>query len=383
MAAKRRFGRVRKLPSGRYQARYRGPDGRDHPAPTTFANKREAERFLSLVESDVASGRWRVPELNQVTVGEWAEQWFDPASRSWKAKTRSTYRSVLDRMIKPVFGHRALSSLRPLDVSRWVADLADRLSPSQVRQAYRLFSQIMKAAVENDLLVQTPCRSVRLPRLPEAAPTILTAEQVNRLAAHCEPADRVLVLLLAYGGLRIGEALALRRRSVDLATGRLEVTEAVAQVPGGSVIDTPKNHQRRELSVPRFVVELLRDHLTTVGEAPEAFLFPGRQSHTGERQQSYYGFRTRFVAAATAADLAGVTPHDLRATHATWVADSHGILAAARRLGHSNASVTTRHYARPVNERDGEVAERLDQLHDGRARRSGTQRARRPRKGSS
>jgi integrase len=61
--------------------------------------------------------------------------------------------------------------------------------------------------------------------------------------------------------------------------------------------------------------------------------------------------------------LTGVTPHDLRATHATWVADSHGILAAARRLGHSNASVTTRHYARPVDERDGEVAEQLDRDH--------------------
>src|SRR5689334_20362099 len=65
---KRRFGRVRKLPSGQYQARYRGPDGRDHPAPITFKTKREAERFLSIVESDVMSGRWRSPEQNALSV---------------------------------------------------------------------------------------------------------------------------------------------------------------------------------------------------------------------------------------------------------------------------------------------------------------------------
>ena len=62
------------------------------------------------------------------------------------------------------------------------------------------------------------------------------------------------------------------------------------------------------------------------------------------------------MAAVQAAGLSDVTPHDLRATHASWVADSHGVLVAARRLGHANASVTTRHYARAVDGRDADVA---------------------------
>ena len=113
---------------------------------------------------------------------------------------------------------------------------------------------------------------------------------------------------------------------------------------------------------------------------PNAFLFPGRQKHTAHRQQSYHGFRRRFIRAAVAAGLGEVTPHDLRATHATWVADSHGVMVAARRLGHANASVTTRHYARPVDGRDAEVAEHLDKLGKPRATPSGTQRARKARK---
>ncbi|MEW9530412.1 tyrosine-type recombinase/integrase [Microbispora sp. NPDC049125] len=58
-----------------------------------------------------------------------------------------------------------------------------------------------------------------------------------------------------------------------------------------------------------------------------------------------------------------VTPHDLRATHSTWVADRHGVMAVARRLGHSNASVTTRHYARAVEGRDREIADGFDIEH--------------------
>ncbi|WP_154941957.1 tyrosine-type recombinase/integrase [Micromonospora palomenae] len=98
------------------------------------------------------------------------------------------------------------------------------------------------------------------------------------------------------------------------------------------------------------------------------------------RSSTHYGFRRRFLAAVRSAGLADVTPHDLRATHASWVADSHGVLVAARRLGHANASVTTRHYARAVDGRDAEVAQHLDASRSKVAKRSGTQRARKPRK---
>jgi len=57
-----------------------------------------------------------------------------------------------------------------------------------------------------------------------------------------------------------------------------------------------------------------------------------------------------------AAGLEDVTPHDLSATHGSWVPRSHGIMAAAKRLGHSNANVSTRRYAREVDDRDAEIA---------------------------
>ncbi|AGZ39049.1 integrase [Actinoplanes friuliensis DSM 7358] len=290
---------------------------------------------------------------------------------------------MLDRLVLAHLGAVPLAKLKPIVVANWVGALTDQVSASQVRQAYRLLSQIMTSAVDNDMIPVSPCRRIRLPRLPESHPEILTVAQVNQLAARCELGDHVLILLLAYGGLRIGEALPLRRRHLDVDGGTVLIAEAVTELPGGPVIDTPKDHHRRELPVPAFVVSLVSRLLATLPDDPEAFLFPGRQAHTTHRQQSYHGFRRRFTAAAAAADgLSDVTPHDLRATHATWVADSHGVMVAAHRLGHANASVTTRHYARAVDGRDAEVAKHLDKLGTEPAPRSGTQRARRPRKGS-
>jgi hypothetical protein len=63
MTGKRRFGRVRRLPSGRYQARYLGPDGVDRPAPQTFGTKREAQVWLTSkkARSSAATGWTRQP----------------------------------------------------------------------------------------------------------------------------------------------------------------------------------------------------------------------------------------------------------------------------------------------------------------------------------
>jgi hypothetical protein len=60
MKGKRRFGRVRELASGRWQARYLGPDGKDRPAPGTFATKTDAEIWLSRKEIEIRDGEWIV-----------------------------------------------------------------------------------------------------------------------------------------------------------------------------------------------------------------------------------------------------------------------------------------------------------------------------------
>ena len=57
----RRFGHVRQLPSGRYQASYLGPDGRRRTAPETFDRKKDADLYLAHVESLMTRGEWTDP----------------------------------------------------------------------------------------------------------------------------------------------------------------------------------------------------------------------------------------------------------------------------------------------------------------------------------
>src|SRR5207302_8371045 len=95
---RRRFGRVRQLPSGRWQARYPGPDGRDRPAPQTFEAKSDADRWLSAVETDIGRGQWIDPSASETTVEQWSQLWL--ANRpDLKVRTRELYDWLLGKYV--------------------------------------------------------------------------------------------------------------------------------------------------------------------------------------------------------------------------------------------------------------------------------------------
>ena len=72
----RRFGNIRRLPSGRYQASYPGLDGQRRYGPETFERKSDAERFLALIEVQIYHGEWTDPELGKVELRDYAERWI-------------------------------------------------------------------------------------------------------------------------------------------------------------------------------------------------------------------------------------------------------------------------------------------------------------------
>ncbi|MEU9329511.1 site-specific integrase [Streptomyces canus] len=362
MAGKRKsrrgFGRIRKLPSGRYQARYPGPDGVLRPADRTFATTTDADRWLAKKRIEIEDGRWIDPAEGQTTVREWATRWLAAVSPQLKHKTQASYRSLINSQIAPALGDRELSSLRPITVTEWVAQMRTKgLSPSRIRQAYRVLSQVMTSAVDNGLIGQTPCRGVRLPRMPQTEPHILTPLEASRLVRKAEKPHDLLIALLAFAGLRVGEGFALRRNDVDVVGETVLVDENLAEANGALVFDTPKSHQKRLLRVAPTLAKRLGKHLETLPDDADALLFTtpaGKPLHYNQWRKAY------FDPAVSAVGLTDVTPHDLRASHGTWVADKYGVMTAAHRLGHSNASVTTRHYARPVAGRDDQVAEASD-----------------------
>ena len=346
--------------SVRWRVRYVAPDGQERSK--TFLRKVDADRFAATVETDKARGEWIDPRLGRKTVEEWSGEWLAQLVHL-RPKTTVGYQSLLRTCVLPTFGSLPLARVDQPAVAAWVAALRARgLSASRVRQAYRVLSGMLGAAVQAGYLGKTPCAGIKLPRITSRDATLLTAAQVDELAAAAGTSS-VVIYLLAYGGLRWGELAALRRRRCDVLHSRIEIAEAMSDVNGRLIYGPTKTYERRWVRLPTFLTELLAKHLESVAPDPDAFVFVGSRG----APLRYHSFRRAVWndAVETAGFPSGVTPHCLRHTCASLlVAAGADPVAVQRHLGHKDVTTTLNIYAGLFPNRLEEIVVALDAIHE-------------------
>lgn len=232
MGHKRVQGSFRKLPSGRWQVRYTGPDGLRYTMDTTFPTRKQADQAWSRLAADLVLGQWASPLSAAVPLEEYAAQWI--AERAGLApRTRDMYESLLRLHIAPQLGQLELRAVPPAVVRRWRDQLLrGGLGASTVAKSYRLLRSVMATAVDDELLSRNPCRlrGAATERPPERR--VLDIAQVYALADAIEPRYRLVVLLAVFGSLRVGELMGLQRGDFDLNAMTVHVSRAVSEVAG-------------------------------------------------------------------------------------------------------------------------------------------------------
>lgn len=258
----RQFGSLRRLPSGRWQARYLHPyTGERVSAPVTFERKTDATRWLSTVEADLARGPWISSSAGRkVTVQAWSEQWLasDPNKRT---STLSRDRQALGHFL-PELGGKPLNAVTPADVQGIVARLVASQAPATVRRNVASFTSLMNAAVEADLIARSPVRGLKLPRVQAKEHPRLGPDDLARLVEATPDRYRGLVLTAGVLGLRWGELAGLRIEDVDFLRGEVRVARQLAELAGQLTVEAPQTgHGVRTLAVPPFLTRALAEHI--------------------------------------------------------------------------------------------------------------------------
>lgn len=225
-AGRRRYGTVRLLASGRFQASFVGPDGQRRNAPETFATKGDAGRWLTMTESAMLRGTWTDPERGKVSLQEYGQRWIEQRP-GLRPRTVDLYRWLFGRYLRSQLGRSRLLDLDPQQVRQWRHELlSDGVSEGMTAKAYRLLRAVLNTAVEDGLIAKNPCQiKGGGTESPAERPTI-SVSQVLDLADRMPDQYRMLVLLAVFGSLRWGEVTALRRSDVDIERGTVTVRGA-------------------------------------------------------------------------------------------------------------------------------------------------------------
>ncbi len=121
-AGHRRFGNIRQLPSGRFQASYLAPNGQRRTAPKTFTRKGDAEKWLTLAEAQILSGEWTDPERGKVKLGDYAGKWIEQRA-GLRPRTVELYTWLLGKYIVPHLGAVPLGKLSTAMIREWRSTL--------------------------------------------------------------------------------------------------------------------------------------------------------------------------------------------------------------------------------------------------------------------
>ncbi|MFT3832866.1 MAG: tyrosine-type recombinase/integrase [Micropruina sp.] len=363
--SRRTFGSLRKLPSGRWQARYTAPDQREHKAPTTFQTRGDAEAWLAGEWAGVQRGEWSPPAVvAEAKVAKVATR-FKPyaervlARRELRETTRALYSKLIEKHLAPAFGEKVLAGITPGEVADWYAGL--RAVPTSRANAYSILSTVMRQAVEDELIERSPCRVKRGAAKRRAKePETLTAAELRTYLAAVPERYRVPLMLAGWCGLRSGEVRGLRRRDLDLDAGVVRVRQQVVKVAGQWEISEPKTAAGvRAVAIPPSLLPGLR---TWLAEQPvtgrDGLLFVGR----GGGPLSEATLRDAHNKGAAAVGKPGLTIHGLRHTSLTLVAQTGATIAELMaRAGHTSPAMAMR-YQHAAADRDQVLAAALDSL---------------------
>ncbi|MDV7245503.1 MULTISPECIES: tyrosine-type recombinase/integrase [Rhodococcus] len=363
---RRSWGRIRKLPSGRYQAGYVALDGTSWNALTTYTTKLGAEAWLADERRLLESGAWTPPPERAaartgraLTVAAYVERWLDQSASRLKASTMDGYRRY-GQLIVEGLGPVALATLSPSQVRQWLADL-DPKYPTRNAGAYSLLRTVMNTAVEDGLIPANPCR-VRggATKHRKHEPVTLSPSDI-RAVARSVPVERwrALVLLLGFSGLRFGEARALRRRDLTLTDAEcsVHVRRATVRAGKGFITDRPKTPAAlRTVPLPHELRRVLEDHIAEYAEAgADGLVFPAPGGGHAHRQP----FANALRKGAESVGFPTLRVHDLRHSALTNWGRAGATLADLLALGgHTTAALTAR-YTHAAPERNAALAAKL------------------------
>lgn len=378
---RRAFGRLRELPSGRWQVSYLH-NGAVHKAPATFPGVRPGvapESAIAWLDNEQADieldrkrpGAWTPPAeraaaaraaVVKLTFADYSKRWLARRKDDLAPHTFRSYETDLRVHLVPVLGEIPLRDLTSEQVRDWYAAMG-KDKPKRRARAYGTLTAILNTAVTDDLIPRSPANVKGGTAVKSTAhkPVLLTPAELDALAAKLPESLALTVVLAGWLGLRRGELFALTRADIADDGSVVEINKSMTAYGRAVHVGPTKTvESERRVTVPPHIRPAVVEHLKAhVGPAKAALLFTDSATGSYITEGRY---RPHFFAAREAIDQPDLHFHDLRHFGGTMAAYTGATLREIQaRLGHTTVSAAMRYQA-VAKAREDEMADRLSAL---------------------
>ena len=325
---------------------------------TVVGSREDAERKLHTMQVAADTAK---PTADW-TLGQWLDFWLDTYVAELRGGTLKDYTLQVKNHIRPALGAVRLVDLQPLDIQRFQNRLAaGGLGASSVHKVRQVLNGALRQAVNNGLLDKSPVQGVKTPKREQKKTSAPTVERVQQLLADAVDHKYFPVLrLMAFTGLRVGEALGLEWEHVDLVGQMVHVEQTVVTNNGATALGPPKSTKgTRAIPLDDETAAVLTAHRARQDAAREqqgagfrdqGLVFPnahGGPQHTTRILKTVHQFAPE------------LHTHQLRHFFATQLMEAGVALPrVSLLLGHSSVAVTAGFYLHPDEAGDREAIAR-------------------------
>lgn len=350
-------GSIRKLTSGRYQVRFTDHNGLRR-SKGTYLTKKAATEALRLVLTEVDTESYQPEKTRQlklgksITLDDVATRYRELGARGGKPlspRTLSEYQSYIKRDLAHL-ANKPIASITQDDVEAWWIAKGERGALSLRTKVYSHLKSLTGFALRKGWISTDPCQ-IRGGSQPPSVknPVIPSVEQVELIIENAPEQYKAFFAIAAWGGLRKGELLELRRKDIERfeydrqTLFKVSVRRGIIWLEEGNVeIRAPKWESSREVLLPPLTSEPVRNLLMRIPLDPEALLFPTHANrpyeHLGNHKLNRVWYKLRSVA-----NYDG-SMYTLRSFAGTQYAMAGATLRETMdRLGHSSAATAMRY----------------------------------------
>lgn len=327
-----------------YRYRYYDALGkRREKAKQGFKTENDAYRALLEVKSSVVNGEVKQVENSNLTIAEWFDIWYETHKNDWKVTSRKQRESTIRLQIKPLLGRYKLTELDKTTYKRvFINALLKQYAPGSVQLFHKIFKTVINAAVDDEIIPRNRFNKITI-EIDKKDDNFLTAAELKKFLTDAKNLGTIttytLILLLAYTGLRKGEALGLQWENINFEDKTLTV-ERTRDYDG---VRTPKTkNSYRTLLIDETLITHLKTYKTwckatmlSFGEhiKEDDFVFISYQ--TGKPiSENLIEYTINKIIKKTGCKK--ITAHGLRHTHATiLIGQRIPVKVIANRLGNT------------------------------------------------
>lgn len=295
-----------------------------------FRTEKEALRSLLQVKADLLDGQVKKVESGQMTVAQWMDIWYETYKNGWEVTSQVLRKSVIEDHIKPLIGRYRLNKLdRTTYIREFINKLLKDYESSSVYSYHALFKSAINAAVEDELISRNRISKINIEK-NDKLDNFLNPKELNLFLNYSKKyltiTGYTLIHLLAYTGLRRGEALGLKWKNINFEKSTITV-ERTRDYYGERAPKTKSSN--RTIKVDDYLVDLLRIYKKWCIETKFKFgmqldkkndlvfiSYQGGMPCTGN--YAVYVFESLYNhLKKNNIKIKKITPHGLRHTHAT------------------------------------------------------------------